>query len=375
MNIPEMLVKYLANGETLNSISSAVGIGKEDATRAVSASIPALLATFAQTASSSHGARQLANAVSQLDASLLDNIPGALSVKGGQLAQQGSGILSSLVGGGQVSALSGILARITGLGEGAAGKVLSMLSPLVLGFLGRQTAGLGASGLVNLLQGQKDNIKSAMPPGLSSMMSSALPGFADFFGGAKQQGDAAASAARDIYEHSVAAPSRARWVVPALVALVVLAFVVFWSRRQTIQQEPAVAVQAPVPSRTIPEAIGAPARSVTGAATSANFVSDTSDLISDATKALADVRDTASANTAVEKLKEINAKLESARSSWTSLPDSARTLALSTFTPLVAKLEETVQPVLSMPAVGDMIRPHVNELLKNVKAFTSPPAP
>src|SRR5688572_26610718 len=116
MNLPEMLMKHLANGDTLNSISSAIGLGREDTTKAVSASIPALLAAFTQTASTTQGAQQLANAASHQDTSLLDNVAGTLTSKGGQLAQQGSTLLSSLLGGSQVSALGNILSRFTGVG-------------------------------------------------------------------------------------------------------------------------------------------------------------------------------------------------------------------------------------------------------------------
>src|SRR5690348_14591932 len=147
MNIPEMLMKSLANSDTLSSIASAVGLGRDDTSKVVSASIPAMLAAFTQTASSPQGAQQLASAAAQQDSSLLDNITGSLTSRGGQLAQQGSSLLSSLLGGGQVSALSSILSRFTGVAEGGVGKILGMLSPLILGFLGRQTAGLGASGL------------------------------------------------------------------------------------------------------------------------------------------------------------------------------------------------------------------------------------
>src|SRR5262245_49768054 len=124
MNLPEMLMKSLANSDALNSISSAVGLAREDTSKAVSASVPALLAAFTQVASTNQGAQQLANAAANQDTSLLDNVAGSLSARGGQLAQQGSSLLSSLLGGGQASGLGALLARFTGLGEGAISKIL-----------------------------------------------------------------------------------------------------------------------------------------------------------------------------------------------------------------------------------------------------------
>jgi len=372
MNIPEMLMKYLANSDTLNSISSAVGLGREETSKAVSASVPALLAALTQTASSTQGAQQLANAVAQQDTGLLDNISGNISAKGGQIAQQGSSLLSSILGGSQISTISSILSRFVGVGEGAIGKILGMLGPIVLGFLGRQSAGLGASGLSNLLLSQKDHIRSAMPSGLASMLSSGIPGLGDIIGTSKQYAEpTTAASSRNVYERPVVASSPARWLVPSLVALALLALLAMWARRGKVPEE-TVAVRTPATQRnTTPEAVGAPVRSATGVATSENFVSETSRLVSEATKALTDVRDTTSANAAIDKLKDINARLDSSRSVWTSLPDSTRTLAQSTLTPLVTRLESAAQPVLNMPAVGDMIRPQVNELLKNLRTYTT----
>src|SRR5688572_29637699 len=99
MNIPETLTKMLGSGDTLNSIASTLGLGREESNKAVTAAVPALLAGFSQAASTKQGAEQLAQAAARSDTSLLDNLSSAFSTKGERVAEQGSGLLSSLFGG------------------------------------------------------------------------------------------------------------------------------------------------------------------------------------------------------------------------------------------------------------------------------------
>src|SRR5262252_4908325 len=129
MNLPEMLTKHLTTSETLNSISSALGLGRDETSKAVTAAVPTLLAAFTQMASSNQGAQQLANAAFQQQTGLLDNVGGSVSSKGTQLAQQGSTLLNSLLGGSQLSALASTLSRFIGISEGTISKILGMLSP------------------------------------------------------------------------------------------------------------------------------------------------------------------------------------------------------------------------------------------------------
>ena len=196
MNIPETLTKMIGSSDALNSIASRLGLGQGEANKAVSAAIPALLAGFSQIASTKQGAEQLAQAATRSDPSLVDNLTSALSTRGDRVAEQGSGLLSSLTGGSGLSMLPSILSRFSGVGEGIMGKLLGMLTPVVLGFLGKQNAGSGAAGIASLLSGQKDYIKAAMPAGLFSSLSSDIPGIGNFFGGAaRQAGEMAKGAA------------------------------------------------------------------------------------------------------------------------------------------------------------------------------------
>jgi hypothetical protein len=388
MNIPETLIKLIGNNDALNSIASSLGLGREQASQAVTASVPTLLAGFSQAASTQQGAEQLAQAAEHSDANLMDNLTSAFSTRGERVAEQGSGMLNSIFGGsGVVSMLPSVLSRFTGIGEGIMGKLLGMLTPVVLGFLGKQAGAAGPSGIANLLSEQKDYIKQALPSGLASSLSSAIPGMGNFLGGAARQGGdlakSAATTAQTAYQSTydtargaarTSTPSTMRWAVPALVALAVLAIIFMWTRKNRVTETTSIPAVA-APQRPVPDSIGAPSRAVSGAAaSSSDLVNETSKLITDATSTLGDIARGASAETTVPKLKEINEKLAGMKSMWNTLPESARATAQNGLTPLVSKLEAAAQPVMALPAVGESIRPYITEMLKNLRSLSGAPA-
>jgi hypothetical protein len=390
MNIPETLTKMIGSSDALSSIASRVGLGQGEANKAVSAAVPALLAGFSQIASTKQGAEQLAEAAGRSDSSLLENLGTAFSTRGDRVAEQGSGLLNSLFSGSGLSMLPSILSRFSGVGEGVMGKLLGMLTPVVLGFLGKQNGGGGAAGLANLLSGQKDYIKGAMPTGLFSSLSSAIPGIGNFFGGAAgQAGDmvrSAAATAGSAYQSAVdtgrdavhtTTSSARRWLVPAAVALALLAVVLLWSRRNrvtTAEIETPRPAPATVSRNSAPEAVGAPSRAASGIAASGDFVTETSKLITEATATISNVASGGSPEASIPKLKEINEKLAGLKSTWNALPESARASAQQALAPMVSKLESTVQPVTALPAIGDSLRPHIDELLRNLRSLTGQPA-
>jgi sporulation protein YlmC with PRC-barrel domain len=116
-----------------------------------------------------NGARQLADAVAQQPADILGSITSGVSALTGE---RGTSLLSSLLGGASLGALTSKLSRFLGVGEGPMRSLMGTLTPLIMGVLGREqrAAGLDASGLAHMLIGQKDEITAAMPQGLSRVL-------------------------------------------------------------------------------------------------------------------------------------------------------------------------------------------------------------
>ncbi len=367
MNVIDTILKMLGTGNTTGAISSALGLSQDQTRRATTAAVPTLLAGLTQVSSTPQGAEQLSRAVSQQDTGLLDKLQDIIPGQGAGLADQGSGVLGSLLGGGTTSKLTGVLSRFTGAGEGATGKLMGLLTPVILGVLGKQqrSQGLDAGGLANFLGGQKDHIRAALPAGLAPMLSSALPGAGQFFEGGRPAARVREEAGRRTAAvHAKARTSSAkRWVVPLLVALGVLAAILFWSSRQRADREAA----AP-PSAVAPAVPDEPAAR-TGP--DAGVASQASQLITQATSVFNGIGDSASAQAAAPKLDAINGRLAGLRPLLDRLPSGARASAHETLRPQADRLKQVAQSVLDRPGVGDAVRPQVETMIANLNALTT----
>ena len=198
MNIVQMILKLLSSGDNLKKIASALGIGQEQAGKAVSAAVPTLLAALAGVASKPGGGADLANVLAKQDSGVLDNISSLFSGGGAAASSKGSNMLGLLLGGlggGALGQIGSVLSRFTGVNEGAINKLLGLLAPLVLGALKKQSKGQDAAGIASMLAEQKENIPSALPSGLGSLLSSAVPGLSSVLGEASSAASSAARAA------------------------------------------------------------------------------------------------------------------------------------------------------------------------------------
>ena len=302
MNIVQMILKLLSSGDNLNKIASALGIGQEQAGKAVSAAVPTLLAALAGVASKPGGGADLANVLAKQDSGVLDNISSLFSGGGAAASSKGSNILGSLLGGlggGALGQIGSVLSRFTGVNEGAINKLLGLLAPLVLGALKKQSKGQDAAGIASMLAEQKGNIASALPSGLGSLLSSAVPGLSSVLGDASS---AASSAARTATtevrgaarEAEAAGSSVMKWLIPLLLVVLALFFLPKMCRTAT-ETAPVVKEKA--------------AKAIPAEGDSTKLISDATVLIKDATDGVASIKDEASATAALPKLQDITAKL------------------------------------------------------------------
>jgi sporulation protein YlmC with PRC-barrel domain len=159
----------LLTPEVIGKLASATGLDQSVTQTAVGAALPAMLSALTGVAAQPNGARQLADAVAQQPTDILGSITSGVSALTGD---RGTNLLSSLLGGASLGALTSKLSRFLGVGEGPMRSLMGMLAPLIMGVLGREqrAAGLDASGLAHMLVGQKDEITAAMPQGLSRVL-------------------------------------------------------------------------------------------------------------------------------------------------------------------------------------------------------------
>jgi hypothetical protein len=171
-NLVSAISRFLTP-DLIGKMASVSGLDRGTTQSAVGACVPAILTSLADLAAKPGGARQLADTIAEQPSGMLSNLAQTLGT-GGLSAEKGSGMLSSLLGGGVLSTLVSTLSRFVGIGEGSTRTLMGLLTPVVLGVLGREqrAAGLETGGLARLLMGQKDQISAAMPVGLSDLLSS-----------------------------------------------------------------------------------------------------------------------------------------------------------------------------------------------------------
>ena len=166
VNLVDLVMKQVG-GNIPGILGSLLGESADRTQGALAGAVPAILGGLMGAMSKGgETVNQFDAAIDQQDDGILDDLAGMLG--GGehkQIAEQGGGLLSSLLGDGVIGSLVGAVGKFSGLGGGSSKSLLGLLAPIVMSVLSRQKReqGLDSGGLVNLLMGQKDNIESAIP--------------------------------------------------------------------------------------------------------------------------------------------------------------------------------------------------------------------
>lgn len=147
-------------GETLGQLAGALGTDNELAGKAIAAALPAIMGGLARNSREPTGAGALLNAINtDHNGSILDNLG---SIFGGNDNSDGDKILGHVLGNGrprveqQVAASSGMSSELVK-------RLLPMLAPIVLGYIGRRmsNAQSDASILGALLNNEREEVKRA----------------------------------------------------------------------------------------------------------------------------------------------------------------------------------------------------------------------
>lgn len=150
-NILELINGSLGN-QVVDSISREAGASKEETQSVVSAALPALFGAL-QSNASGGGAQGILNALNKKhDGGILDNLSNGLDAG---VLNDGNGVLKHVLGGKQDS-LQQALSQKTGVSIANVSKILALLAPIVMGYLGKEAKSKSVnndSGLSDLLGG------------------------------------------------------------------------------------------------------------------------------------------------------------------------------------------------------------------------------
>jgi hypothetical protein len=356
MNLVD-LVKNQLSSDVMGKFAEILGTNPQATRDAANAVVPTLLATVGGLTSTRDGAGKLSSTLSGLDENVLGNF--ARSLTGSQsVVDTGTTLLGSLFGNEALSGLAGVLSRFTGISTKSTSWLLSTLAPLALGVLKRYAPDMSANGLTRLFEGQQENIRNAMPAGLGNLLSNVpdIGAVTEWATGTLSAAGRGGQTALSEAEHAIrsTATSRSsalRWVIPTLAVLGLVVLLFWWGvSRQNIPRQ-----SSPAPSIT---------DQVTG------LTAQVSDFFRSATDVLTDMKDAASAQAALPKLKDLTAKLDALRGSIDQLPADAKEKVLTVFKGLSSKLVQLMDKVMATPGVGETIRPIMEELQGKLIALT-----
>lgn len=159
-------------GENLSQLSRRLGADEARTSQAISLALPMLLGGLANEVETPEGAQSLNRALEQdHDGSLLDNFSaifgagtsGAADVAAPR-ALDGAGILGHILGGRREPVQQGI-GRATGLDGQQVARLLTMLAPLVMAYLGRRKrqTGAGPGDLGTQLRAERQEVERNVP--------------------------------------------------------------------------------------------------------------------------------------------------------------------------------------------------------------------
>jgi hypothetical protein len=194
-NLVSSIMQFLTP-DMVSKIARTLGIDPGVAQKVVGAAVPAILASFAGLAARPAGAQQLSETLEQQHPDMLPRVTSAIGGPDQKaIAETGSGMLSTLLGGGGLNGLVSAVSNFAGINQSVSKSVLGLIAPMVMGALGQQqrSGGLDANGIANLLSSQKDQIAAAMPPGLANIMGAR--GMLDALDGSLRRGADTASTA------------------------------------------------------------------------------------------------------------------------------------------------------------------------------------
>jgi len=161
-NLIQMIREYLPDN-LIDRFASVTGESSERTRSGITAAVPGILSGMDRAASTPDGVRRMNSAIDDADDGLLDNPIRMFDP--GFSKESGSGLLSSIMGGGGLSDLTNLVTGASGLSGKGMTAMLSMLAPIVFGVLKRlkRTTGANRFDIASLLAGQRGNISAALP--------------------------------------------------------------------------------------------------------------------------------------------------------------------------------------------------------------------
>lgn len=374
------LVKDQISDQIMGSMGNSLGLQSSQTSNALSGALPGLLGGLMNSAGTSSGAGALFDAVQKQDDGMLGNIGNLLGGnQASNFASQGSSVLTSLLGGGAIGKLAGVVANVAGISRGNSSSILGMLAPIVLGVIKKKVfdGGMDASSMASMLTSQKDNIHAAMPQGFADQLKS--EGFFDSIAGQSDNISAAVNSADPIVtQTSEPAGSSGggflKWLLP-LIAIAVLGWLAmqYFGGNQaedaTNAAQDAASGVAASGAALSEEAMQA-ARDAMPEGVEFDQISDgLNGVFGSTTDALSGITDLESATAAIPAIEEASGNLGGLNDVISRLPDAAKGPVGSIVNSGLSALQPLIDKVTAIPGVGDILKPVIEPMIEMLQGM------
>ena len=371
MNLVDLVTSQLT-GDVLGKLAGLTGTNEAQTRSATNAAVPALLSAFGKLASTNSGASSLASSLGGLDLKTLGNLAGLLGgSQASGLGSIGGSLLSSLLGN-NLGGLVGTIASFAGMQPGIMKTLLTYLAPIVLGTVANSFKGAkpDAAGLMRLFSEQQDNIKAALPRGLS---------LADF--DTTSASPRRAEETRGVHRHEEPASAFPSWLPLLLLPLLGLVGWALWPKPQpapravvvneTVRREGPVVVDRTevietegkkVIADAVEEKISLAPEMVEVLKVGENLTG----LFGNLGKVLGTVTDEASARDAIPQLTDYAPMLESLQKSTVALPEAGRSTIVELVTKNMGSLQKVIDTVMAIPGVKEILGPTVTPMIETL---------
>ncbi|MCX7430675.1 MAG: DUF937 domain-containing protein [Planctomycetia bacterium] len=372
MNLVDLVTSQLT-GDVLGKLAGLTGTNEAQTRSATNAAVPALLTAFSKLASTNSGASTLATSLGGLDLKTLGNLTGLLGgSQASGLGSIGGSLLSSLLGN-NLGGLVGTIASFAGMQPGIMKTLLTYLAPIVLGTVANSFKGAkpDAAGLTRLFSEQQDNIKAALPRGLSLAdfdTSSASPRRAEETRGVHRHEEEPASAF----------PS---WLPLLLLPLLGLVGWALWPKPQpaprafvvneTVRREGPLVVDRTETvemegKKVVADVVEETIALAPGVADALKMGTDLTGLFGSLGKVLGGVTNEDSARAAIPQLTEFAPVLESLQKSTVALPEAGRSTIAEMVLKNMGSLQKVIDTVMAIPGVKEILGPTVTPMIETI---------
>ena len=361
-NLVSEIVEVLSPTIT-SRIASALGLNQTSTEKAVVAAIPALLVSLISYVSKPQGATKLNEVVQKQEPGMLSSLANVIGEPGQKaLVDQGTSVLTSLLGGKTVSALTDALGEYAGVTGSGSKSLLGLLGPVVLGVLGREQRdqGLDASGLANLLTSQNNNVSAALPAGFSRYLREA--GIPD---------DVIASRTRVASQPPTSTPpSIWPWLLGALILLGLgaLAWNLLHQRHKQVAETANPKIEEKVSGEAPYAGLLAKLKGIKAGDVDVGDLATSA--VNDLYTSVHGVKDEATAQSSMPGLTKASSEFDQLTSVLNQLSPENRKLLADLFASIRPNLDQLLDKALTIPGVGPIIKPTVDAIREKLDTLT-----